>query len=205
MWLSYLLRIRHAGPIGKPHAEGRASSRERGSPALREGLYAYGCLLEMLVGNVPYRGMRRPVMGARLMMAALGVVMLRPGVMRPRMVMRRRRGRGVMVMGSGFGFRGSENGGCGNCAEYGGEAKQERTAAETRGFGTLHNDLSGLALFLYRISDGFDFIIPLFLIVAMRSGFRILSYACKREAELKHLLQGGRGLEQLTPRKKRLS
>lgn len=91
-------------------------------------------------------------MRARLGMAALVVaVMLRPGVMRPRMVMRRRRGRRVMVMGSGFGFRGSENGGSGNCTEDGGEAKQERTAAEARGFGTLHNDLLFAAFFL--VSD----------------------------------------------------
>ena len=147
----------------------------------------------MPVGNVPYRAVMRSVMGARLMMAALVVaVMLRSGVMRPRMVMGRRRGRRVMVMGSGFGFRGCENGGSGNCAKDGGEAKQERTAAEARGFGTLHNDLSGMAFFLYRISDGFDFIIPVFLILATRSGFRILSYACNEEAKLKHLLQGAR-------------
>jgi hypothetical protein len=145
-------------------------------------------------------------MGARLMMAALVVVMLRPGVMRPRMVMRRRRrGRRVMVMGSGFGFRGSEHGRGGDCAEYGGEAKQERTAAEARGFGTLHNDLSGMAFFLYRISDRFDFIILVFLILSTRSGFRILSYACGEGATLKHLLQDGRGIEQLTRHEKRLS
>ena len=75
-------------------------------------------------------------------MAGLVVAMgLRMGMMRPRMVMRRRRGRRRgrrMVMGSGFSFRGGENGGSG---EYGGEAKQEGTAAEARGFGTLHNDL----------------------------------------------------------------
>jgi hypothetical protein len=98
-----------------------------------------------------------------------------------------------MVMGSSFGFRGCEDGGSGNCAEDGGEAKQERTAAEARGFGTLHNDLSGMAFFLYRISDGFDFIIPTFLIGATLSCFRILSYACNEEATLKHLLQDGRG------------
>ena len=77
----------------------------------------------------------RRLVVARLVMAR----MLRAGVMRPRMVRRRRRGR--WMMGSGFGFRGSENGGSGDCAEYGGEAKQEGTAAEARGFGTLHNDL----------------------------------------------------------------
>ena len=92
----------------------------------------------------------RPVIGARL-----GVAMgLRMGMMRPPMVMRRRRGRRRgrrMVMGSGFGFRGSKDGGSGNCAEYGGEAKQERTAAEARGFGTLHNDLLWFGVFL--ISD----------------------------------------------------
>ena len=94
-----------------------------------------------------------------------------------------------MVMGSGFGFRGGENGGSG---EYGGEAKQEGTAAEARGFGTLHNDLLWYGgFFLYRISDGFDFIIPIFLIGATLSCFRILSYACGKAAKLKHLLQAG--------------
>ena len=77
------------------------------------------------------------------------VMVLWPGVMRPRMVGRRRRG--SRVMGSGFGFRGSENGGSGNCTEDGGKAKQERTAAEARGFGTLHNDLLWFGVFL--ISD----------------------------------------------------
>ena len=146
------------------------------------------------------------MMRARLGMAALVVaVMLRPGVMR-RVMRWRRRGSRVMVMGSGFGFRGSENGGSGNCAEDGGEAKQERTAAEARGFGTLHNDLLWYgSVFLYRISDGFDFIIPIFLIGATLSCFRILSYACGEGARLKHLLQAGRPAEQLTPRKKRLS
>jgi hypothetical protein len=144
-------------------------------------------------------------MGVGLMMAALVVAMLRPGVMRPRMVMGRRRGRRVMVMGSGFGFRGGEHGRGGDCAEDGGEAKQERTAAEARGFGTLHNDLSGMAFFFYRISDGFDVIIPLFSIGTILSGFRILSYACGEGATLKHLLQGGRGIEQLTRHEKRLS
>ena len=77
-------------------------------------------------------------MRARLVMEASGpAVMLRPGSMRPVLGTRRLR----MMMGSGFGFRGSENGGSGDCAEYGGEAKQEGTAAEARGFGTLHNDL----------------------------------------------------------------
>ena len=74
---------------------------------------------------------------------------LRTRVVWPRMVMRRRRWRRVMVMGSGFGFRGSENGGNGNCTEDGGEAKQERTAAEARGFGTLHNDLLWYGVFSY--------------------------------------------------------
>lgn len=180
--------------------DGLASRMQKAGPPLVKGevrpacLYAYGCLLEMLVGNVPYRGMRRPVMGARLVVVLGPAVMLRPRVMRPRMVMgRRRRGRRVMVMGSGFGFCGGEHSRGGDCAEDSGEAKQERTAAEARGFGTLHNDLSGIAFFLYRISDGFDFIIPVFLIGATRSGFRILSYACKGEATLKHLLQDGRG------------
>jgi hypothetical protein len=95
----------------------------------------------MSVGNVLYRVVARPVMGARLVVVLGPAVMLRPGVMRPRMVMGRRRGRRVMVMGSGFGFRGRKYCGGGNCAEDGGEAKQEGTAAEAGGFGTLHNDL----------------------------------------------------------------
>ena len=64
--------------------------------------------------------------------------MLRTRAMRPRMV---RRGRRHMVMRSGFGFRGGEHGGSGDCAEDGGKAEQERTAAEARAFGTLHDDL----------------------------------------------------------------
>ena len=124
---------------------------------------------------------------ARLVVAGL-VMVLWPGVMRPRMVDRRRRG--SRVVGSGFGFRGGENGGSG---EYGGEAKQERTAAEARGFGTLHNDLLWYGgVLLYRISDGFDFIIPIFLIGTRLSGFRIFSYACGEGAMLKHLLQAGK-------------
>ena len=70
-----------------------------------------------------------------------------------------------MMMGSGFGFRGSEHGGSGDCAEDGGKTKQERTAAEARTFGTLHSDLLLRRSFCcYRISDGFDFIILEFLI-----------------------------------------
>ena len=83
--------------------------------------------------------MRRPVMRARLVVETPGpAVMLRPGVMRPRMV---RRGRRHMMMGCGFGFRGGEHGGSGDCAEDGGKTEQERTAAEARAFGTLHDDL----------------------------------------------------------------
>ena len=109
-------------------------------------------------------------------------------------------------MGSGFGFRRGKNGGSGDCAKDGGEAKQEGTAAEARGFGTLHNDLLWYGrFFLYRISDGFDFIIPIFLIGTRLSGFRILSYACGDGAMLKHLLQAGRPVEQLTPREKGIS
>ena len=201
MWLSYLLRIRYSGRIGKPYAEGRASSLKRRS-GLCGSYVPRAYRLEMLGGSVRYRRVRRLVM-ARLGVAWL-VMVLRPGVMRPRMVRRRRRGR--RVMGSGFDFRGSKNGGSGDCAEYGSEAKQERTTAEARGFGTLHNDLLWYGrFFLYRISDGFDFIIPIFLIVTTLSCFRILSYACGEEAKLKHLLQDGRLAEQLTPREKRLS
>ena len=136
MCLSYLLRIRQSGRIGKPYAEGRASSLKRRS-GLCGSYVPRAYRLEMLGGSVLYRRMRRPVMPARLGMAAG----LRRGMMRPRMVGRRRRGCRMMVMGSGFGFRGSENGGSGNCTEDGGEAKQERTAAEARTFGTLHSDL----------------------------------------------------------------
>ena len=143
MWLSYLLRIRHSGRIGKPY-------EKAGPPLVKEEIrpfwgYALGAyLLEMLVGNVTCRRMRRPVMRTRLGMAAG----LRTRVVRSRMVMgRRRRGRRMMVMGSGFGFRWSENGGSGNCTEDGSEAKQERTAAEARGFGTLHNDLLWYGVF----------------------------------------------------------
>ena len=46
-----------------------------------------------------------------------------------------------MMMGCGFGFRRGEHGGSGDCAEDGGEAEQERTAAEAGAFGTLHDDL----------------------------------------------------------------
>ena len=93
----------------------------------------------MPVRNGLHGAMRRPVMRARLVMAALRPAgMLRPGGMRPRMV---RRGRRHMVMGCGFGFRGGEHGGSGDCAEDGGKAEQERTAAEARAFGTLHDDL----------------------------------------------------------------
>ena len=139
MWLSYLLRIRYSGLIGKPYAEGRASSHARGVRPFRS--YApRAYLLEMSGGNVLYRTVRR------LVVAGL-VMVLRTRLMRPRMVMRRRRWRRVIVMGSGFGFRGSENGGNGNCTEDGGEAKQEGTAAEARGFGTLHNDLLWYGVF----------------------------------------------------------
>ena len=68
--------------------------------------------------------------------------MLRPGVMRTGMMRTRRpmvrRRRRRVVMGSGFGLRRSENRGSGSGTEYGGKTEQERTAAETRGFGTLH-------------------------------------------------------------------
>ena len=115
-------------------------------------------------------------MRARLVMETPGpAVMLRPGAMRPVMVMRRR-GRGAMMMGSGFGFRGGEHGWCGDCAEDGGKTKQERTAAEARAFRTLHDDLLFAAeFFSYRIHDRFDVIITDFLIVSTHSGFRILS------------------------------
>ena len=158
----------------------------------------------MPVGNRLHRAMRRPVMRTRLVMETPGpAVMLRPGVMRPGMVMGR--GRGHMVMGSGFGFRGNKQG-SGGKAKSGGNATQERTAAEARAFGTLHDDLLlRRSFFSYRISDGFDFIIPKFLILATRSGFRILSYACGWAARLKHLLQDGDALEWLTPRENGLS
>ena len=128
-------------------------------------------------------------MRARLVVETLRpAVMLRPGAMRPGMVMRR--GRRHMVMGSGFGFRGGKHGRSGDCAEDGGKTEQERTAAEARAFGTLHDDLLFAAEFCsYRIFDGFDFIILDFLIQTTRSGFRILSYACGWAARLKHLLQ----------------
>jgi len=103
-------------------------------------------------------------MRARLVMETPGpAVMLRPGAMRPGMVMRRR-GRRAM-MGSGFGFRWSEHGWCGDCAEDGGKTKQERTAAEARAFGTLHDDLLFAAEFcIHRIFDRFNVIISRFLI-----------------------------------------
>ena len=80
-------------------------------------------------------------MRARLVVETPGpAVGLRPGVMRPGMVMGRR-GRGVM-MGSGFGFRGDKQGGSGGGnSKGGGNAAQERTAAEAGTFGTLHDDL----------------------------------------------------------------
>ena len=79
-------------------------------------------------------------MRARLVVETPGpAVRLRPGGMRPGMVMRR--GRRHMVMGCGFGFRGGEHGGSGDCAEDGGKTKQERTAAKAGTFGTLHDDL----------------------------------------------------------------
>ena len=143
MWLSYLLRIRHSGRIGKPY-EKAGPPLVHGKSGLFGGYVPRACLLKMLVGNVPYRRVRRPVMRVWLVVSAR----LRTGVMRPRMVVRsRRRRRGRRVMGSGFGFRGSENGGNGNCTEDGGEAKQEGTAAEARGFGTLHNDLLWYGVF----------------------------------------------------------
>ena len=111
--------------------------RRKGKPGLC-GSYAPRMLLEMLVGNGLHRAMRRPVMRTRLVMEASGpAVMLRPGSMRPVLGTRRLR----MMMGSGFGFRGSEHGGSGDCAEDGGTTKQERTAAEAGAFGTLHSDL----------------------------------------------------------------
>ena len=145
MWLSYLFRIRHAGRIGKgcETQEARPPSA-RGKSGLC-GSYAPRVLLEMLVGNGP-RVMRRPVMRARLVMEASGpAVMLRPGSMRPVLGTRRRR----MMMGSGFGFRGSEHGRSGDCAEDGGKTKQERTAAEARVFGTLHSDILLRRSFLF--------------------------------------------------------
>ena len=77
---------------------------------------------------------------ARLVMADLGpTVRLRPGMA----MRRRRRGRRVMMQRrrSGFGFLWGKNGRGGNSAEYGGKTEQERTAAEARAIGTLHNDL----------------------------------------------------------------
>lgn len=130
----------------------------------------------------------RPGMAAR-------AVMLRPGMMgRRRGMMMGRRGRRRRVTGSGFGFRGGEDGGSGDCAEDGGKAEQERTAAEARAFGTLHDDLLFAAEFYsYRISNGFDFIILNFLMITTPSCFRILSYACAWAARLKPLLQDGAG------------
>ena len=140
MWLSYPCRISHAGRIGKgrrrpglPRRKGKSGLCGSYAPRARQ--------LEMPVGNRLHVAMRRPVMRARLVMeTARPAVGLRPGVMRPGMVMGR--GRRHMVMGSGFGFRGNKQGrsGGGN-AKSGGNATQERTAAEAGAFGTLHDDL----------------------------------------------------------------
>ena len=136
----------------------------KGKPGLCGSYAPRARLLEVSVRNGLHRTMRRPVMRARLVVETLRpAVMLRPGAMRPGMVMRR--GRRHMVMGSGFGFRGGKHGRSGDCAEDGGKTEQERTAAEAGTFGTLHDDLLFAAEFCrYRISDGFDFIILVFLI-----------------------------------------
>ena len=123
-------RTQEAGP---PRRKGKSGLCGSYAPRARP--------LEMPVGNRLHVAMRRPVMRARLVVETPWPAMgLRPGVMRPGMVMGR--GRRHMVMGCGFGFRGNKQGrsGGGN-AKGGGNATQERTAAEAGTFGTLHDVL----------------------------------------------------------------
>ena len=126
-------RTQEAGP---PRRKGKSGLCGSYAPRARQ--------LEMPVGNGLHGAMRRLVMPA---LRPAG--MLRPGVMRPGMV---RRGRRHMMMGCGFGFRGGEHGGSGDCAEDGDKTEQERTAAEARAFGTLHDDLL-VAAELLQLSD----------------------------------------------------